>query len=179
MEEIDAYSSRITKFLTRMVLKDGEVYTHPFTHFTWFFRNPEPTVISNTRRWWCSSSIRLSSIRLSLCGGKEERRKNRLKTERVQFNQGNQSINHVMFAIHWIPLLLLGVGCWLLLLWASVSQNWVFQTKFLWLCFWSSLFWVKTERANAMKVINQPIMWFLQSVGFLFCCCWVLSHGYC
>ncbi len=53
----------------------------------------------------------------------------------------NQSISHVMFAIHWVPLLL-GVGCCCELVF---SQNWVFQTNFLWLCFWSSLFWVKTE----------------------------------
>jgi len=36
-------------------------------------------------------------------------------------NEGNQSTNHVIFAIRWLPLLLLlGVGSWLLL--ASVSK---------------------------------------------------------
>ncbi len=54
----------------------------------------------------------LSSIRLSLCGGKEERRKNRLKTERVQFNQGNQSCD----VCNPLGFSFVVVGCWLLLL---------------------------------------------------------------
>jgi hypothetical protein len=44
------------------------------------------------------------------------------KDRESKCNEGNQSTNHVIFAIRWLPLLLLlGVESWLLL--ASVSQN--------------------------------------------------------
>jgi hypothetical protein len=58
----------------------------------------------------------LSSIRLSLCGGKEERRKNRLKTERVQFNQGNQSINQSCDVCNPLGFSFVVVGCWVLVI---------------------------------------------------------------
>jgi hypothetical protein len=65
---------------------------------------------SNTRRWWCSSSIRGSLLSGFLCvvvkkkGGRTDWRQRECNSIKV--------INHVMFAIHWVSLLLLlGVGC--------------------------------------------------------------------